>query len=207
MFDTVISIHQLVTGFWHSLPRLLAYVGLFLFAGLTISVSNAADMSGESGQKFSDSRTYRLGSGDVISITVFDEDDLSRLNYRLPDTGLISFPFGEVRALGLSITELETRVIEGLRKGYLLNPRVSVSMMEYRPFFVIGQVNKPGGYPYQVGMTVRKAVALAGGFAPRGSESKIFVVREDDTQNAQSKIDLDGDISPGDTVTVEEGFF
>ncbi|MCX7192183.1 MAG: polysaccharide export protein [Proteobacteria bacterium] len=188
------------------LYRLFAIAGLFILAGLATCAS-AADMSGQIGQKFSDSRTYRLSSGDVISITVFDEEDLSRLNYRLPDTGIISFPFGEVRALGLSISELEMKVIEGLRKGYLKNPRVSVSMMEYSPFFVIGQVNKPGGYPYQVGMTVRKAIALAGGFAPRGSESKVFVVREADTQNTQSKIDLDGDVFAGDTVTVEEGFF
>ena len=109
--------------------------------------------------------------------------------------------------MGLSITELEMQVIDGLRKGYLKNPRVSVSMIEYRPFFVIGKVNKPGGYPFQIGMTVRKAIALAGGFAPRGSDTKLFVVREADTQNTQSKIDLDGDIFPGDTVTVEEGFF
>lgn len=183
------------------------YLSICLFAVLSISVSDAADISGKINQKPLDSRTYRLGSGDVISITVFDEEDLSRLNYRLPDTGLISFPFGEVRALGLSITELESQVIEGLRKGYLKNPRVSVSMIEYRPFFVIGQVNKPGGYPYQVGMTVRKAIALAGGFAPRGSESKIFVVREVDSSSVPSKIDLDGDIFPGDSVTVEEGFF
>lgn len=183
------------------------YIAICLFAALSVSVSSAADISGKSNQKSIDSRTYRLGSGDVISITVFDEEDLSRLNYRLPDTGLISFPFGEVRAMGLSITELETQVIEGLRKGYLKNPRVSVSMIEYRPFFVIGQVNKPGGYPYQIGMTVRKAIALAGGFAPRGSESKIFVVREDDNSSIPSKTDLDGEIFPGDSVTVEEGFF
>lgn len=179
---------------------------LLIFAGIS-AFANAAEHSATSSLKSADSRTYRLGSGDVISITVFDEEDLSRLNYRLPDTGLISFPFGEVGALGLSIAELEARVIEGLRKGYLKNPRVSVSMMEYRPFFVIGQVNKPGGYPYQVGMTVRKAVALAGGFAPRGSESKVFIVREDDARNMQTKIDLDGDVFAGDTVTVEEGFF
>jgi len=179
---------------------------LFALAGLATSVS-AADMSGQLAAGSTDNRTYRLGSGDVINVTVFDEEDLSRLNYRLPDTGLITFPFGEVRALGLPIAALEAKIIEGLRKGYLKNPRVSVSMVEYRPFFVIGQVNKPGGYPYQVGMTVRKAIALAGGFAPRGSESKVFIVREADTQNTQAKIDLDGDVFAGDTVTVEEGFF
>jgi polysaccharide export outer membrane protein len=186
--------------------RVIVSFTLIIFSVLAVP-SSAAGISGESVHKTFDNRTYRLSSGDVINITVFDEEDLSRLNYRLPDTGLITFPFGEVKALGLSISELENQVVEGLRKGYLKNPRVSVSMVEYRPFFVIGQVNKPGGYPFQVGMTVRKAVALAGGFAPRGSESKIFVVREADAQNMQAKINLDGDVFPGDTVTVEEGFF
>ena len=186
--------------------RMFICAVFLLLAGFSIGAS-AATLPDRTEQPSVDNRTYRLGSGDVINITVFDVEDLSRLNYRLPDTCLISFPFGEVRALGLSITELETKIIEGLRKGYLKNPRVSVSMYEYRPFFVIGQVNKPGGYPYQVGMTVRKAIALAGGFAPRGSESKIFIVREADTKNKQAKIDLDGDVFAGDTVTVEEGFF
>jgi polysaccharide export outer membrane protein len=186
--------------------RMLFCAVFLLLAGFATVGSAVADTF-NTVQLSADNRTYRLGSGDVINITVFDEEDLSRLSYRLPDTGLITFPFGEVRALGLSITELETKVIEGLRKGYLKNPRVSVSMIEYRPFFVIGQVNKPGGYPYQVGMTVRKAIALAGGFAPRGSESKIFIVREADMQNRQAKIDLDGEVFAGDSVTVEEGFF
>jgi polysaccharide export outer membrane protein len=193
-------------GFEWRQCRMFFCAVFLLLAGFSTAVS-AATAPDRAVQVSSDNRTYRLGSGDVINITVFDEEDLSRLAYRLPDTGLITFPFGEVKALGLSIAELETVVINGLRKGYLKNPRVSVSMVEYRPFFVIGQVNKPGGYPYQIGMTVRKAIALAGGFAPRGSESKVFVVREADTKNMQAKIDLDGDVYAGDTVTVEEGFF
>jgi len=188
-------------GIASRLYRLIAV--FFVLAGLAGGVS-AADMPA---QASADNRTYRLGSGDVITITVFDEEDLSRLNYRLPDTGLIAFPFGEVSALGLSITELETKIVTGLRKGYLKNPRVSVSMIEYRPFFVIGQVNRPGGFPYQIGMTVRKAIALAGGFAPRGSVSKMFIVREADVHRPESKIDLDADVFAGDTITVEEGFF
>lgn len=150
---------------------------------------------------------YRLGAGDVINISVYGEEDLSRQKYRLSDSGVIMFPFGEVRASGLSVAELENRIVEGLRKGYLVNPRVSVSMDEYRPFFINGLVEHPGAYPYKSGLTVRMAVSIAGGFKERASQSDIFVQRESDTQHAQAKIDLDGTVFPGDTVTVEESFF
>ena len=178
---------------------------VFFSLALTASASFAAGVSGVADN--SGYKGYRLGAGDVIDISVYGEEDLSRQKYRIPDSGVISFPFGEVRALGLSLVELETRIANGLRGGYLVNPRVSVSMDEYRPFFINGQVANPGAYPYQPDLTVRKAVSLAGGFKERASESKIFVVREKDEKHEQSKIDLDGAVYPGDTVTVEESFF
>lgn len=164
-------------------------------------------MSDQPAQKAGEGRLYRLGAGDVINISVYGEEDLSRQKYRLPDSGVITFPFGEVGALGLTLVELEGKIADGLRGGYLINPRVSVSMDEYRPFFISGQVDKPGAYPYKPGLTVRMAVSIAGGFKERASMSKIFVVREADTLHAQSKIGLDGAVFPGDTVTVEESFF
>lgn len=186
---------------------LVALFGFTLFAGLASSISQAADMADQVAQKTDGSNAYRLGPGDLINILVYGEEDLSRLKYRLPDSGLIMFPFGEVRALGLSIAELEARIADGLRAGYLINPRVSVSMEEYRPFFINGQVFKPGAYPYQAGLTVRMAVSIAGGFKERASVSSIFVQRENDAEHTQAKIGLDGVIFPGDTVTVEESFF
>jgi polysaccharide export outer membrane protein len=176
-------------------------------AGLNFPVAMAADLSIKEKSAVSEGEGYRLGAGDVINIAVYGEEDLSRHAYRLPDSGLITFPFGEVRALGLSLIELERRVADGLRGGYLINPRVSVSIEAYRPFFINGQVASSGAYPYQPGMSVRKAVALAGGLKERASESKIFVMRETDTEHKQTKITMDGPVFPGDTVTVEESFF
>lgn len=187
------------------LQMLLVLFGLM--AGLWVSVTNAADLSDRAESAAIDSQGYRLGTGDVINISIYGEDDLSRQNYRLPDSGLITFPFGEVRALGLSLIELESRIADGLRGGYLINPRVSVSMEAYRPFFINGQVNNPGAYPFQPGMSVRKAVALAGGLKERASESKIFVIKETDSEHKQTKISMDGPVFPGDTITVEESFF
>lgn len=178
-------------------------VCLGLLAGS--SVLFAEEMGGAA--KSDSTNGYRLGAGDVINISVYGEEDLSRHAYRLPDSGLITFPFGEVKASGLSLLELETRIADGFRGGYLLNPRVSVSMEIYRPFFITGQVANPGAYPYQPGMTVRKAVSLAGGLKERASESKIFLIKDTESEHKQIKIKMDELVFPGDTVTVEESFF
>ena len=151
---------------------------------------------------------YRLSSGDVISITVFGEDDLKKEKTRLTDAGTISYPvLGEIEVRGKTVGELETLIADGLRGRYLVNPRVSVTIDEYRPFFINGQIGKSGNYPYQPGLTVRKAVTIAGGFNERASQSKIFVVRDDDPTHTPTKVGLDAPIHPGDTITVEESFF
>ena len=186
---------------------LLFFRNVLFFLGMSLSQVYAVDAAEQGQARAFDSRAYRLGAGDVINISVYGEEDLSRQKFRLPDSGVIMFPFGEVRALGLSIAELEIRIADGLRGGYLLNPRVSVSIEEYRPFFISGQVAVPGAYPYKSGLTVRMAVSIAGGFKERASESKIFVVRETDPLHTLSKIGLDGEVFPGDAVTVEESFF
>ena len=109
--------------------------------------------------------TYRLAAGDVITIRVLGEDDLSKEKIRLTDAGSVSYPaLGEVKVLGLTTGDLERIVTSGLKGRYLVNPKVSVQIEEYRPFYINGMVDKPGGYPYQPGLTVRKAASLAGGF-------------------------------------------
>ena len=151
---------------------------------------------------------YRLGTGDVISITVFGEDDLKKEKIRLTDAGTVSYPvLGELPVRGKTVGDLEKVITEGLRGRYLVNPRVSVSIDEYRPFFINGQVSNSGKFPYQPGLTVRKAATIAGGFKERASLSKIFVVREGDTTNTPVKVDLNTPIYPGDMITVEESFF
>lgn len=151
---------------------------------------------------------YQLGSGDVITIVVFGEEDLKREKIRLTDAGTISYPvLGELRVLGLTVGELEKIITDGLRGRYLVNPRVSVSVDEYRPFFISGQVERGGSYPFQPGLTVRKAVSIAGGFKERASKEKIFVVHDKHKDEKPIKVDLDTAILPGDTITVEESFF
>jgi len=152
--------------------------------------------------------SYRLGAGDVVNIRVFGEDDLSKEKIRLTDAGTVPYPvLGELRVLGMTVGDLERLITEGLKGRYLVNPRVSVQIDEYRPFYVNGMVDKPGGYPYQPGLTVRKAASLAGGFKERASSSKMYVIREGDKTQTPVKVDLNTLIGPGDILTIEESFF
>lgn len=152
--------------------------------------------------------TYKLAAGDVITVRVFGEDDLSREKIRLSDAGTIPYPvLGEVRALGLTIGEIERSITIGLGGRYLVNPRVSVTIEEYRPFYINGMVEKPGGYPFQPGLTVLKASSLAGGFKERASFSKISIIRENDPKGRPQKAEINTPVNPGDTIFIEESFF
>ncbi len=152
--------------------------------------------------------TYRMGTGDVISIRVFGEPDLSISNVRLSEVGTVFLPtLGETKVGGLTLTEVERAVADRLRGRILVNPRVSVSVEQYRPFFINGMVRSPGAYPYQPGLTVRKASSLAGGLHERASLRKIFVIRADDPSQKQERIGIDSVVFPGDIVTIEESFF
>jgi polysaccharide biosynthesis/export protein VpsN len=152
--------------------------------------------------------TYRLNSGDVISIRVFGEDDFNREKIRLTDAGTVSFPvLGEIPMLGRTVGEIEKLITDRLKGRYLVNPRVSVWIDEYRSYFVNGMVEKPGAYPFQPGLNVRKAVSIAGGFKERASVNKIFIVRDKDAAHQPTKVDLNADVGPGDIITVEESFF
>ena len=152
--------------------------------------------------------SYRLGAGDVVNIRVFGEDDLSKEKIKLTDAGTVPYPvLGELRVLGMTVGDLERLITDGLKGRYLVNPRVSVQIDEYRPFYVNGMVEKPGGYPYQPGLTVRKAASLAGGFKERASSSKMYVIREGDSSHKPIKVDLNTEVGPGDILTIEESFF
>jgi len=152
---------------------------------------------------------YRLGSGDSIKISVYEEPELG-LEVRLSDAATISYPFlGEIQVSGLTVGKLEAKITDGLKGDYLVNPNVSVSVVEYRQFYIHGEVEAPGGFPYVPGLTLRKAIALAGGFTERASRSKMYVIQDGivNTSERSRQIDLDERLSPGDIVTIEQSFF
>lgn len=179
--------------------RLIACLGLVLL--MVIAGPVAA-------QDAAVAERYQLGSGDVISISVFGEEDLSFEKIRLSDAATVPYPFlGEVRAQGRTPSELEDLITEGLSDGYLINPRVTVNVLDYRQFYVNGAVSSPGGFSFQPGMTVRKAIALAGGKTDRASNSKMFVNRDGDPEGEQRAVSIDDRLQPGDILTIEESFF
>jgi polysaccharide export outer membrane protein len=177
----------------------------FIFAVLMVLVLPAAAhaQAGDTANS-----NYRLGAGDVITIQVLGEDDLKRERIRLSDAATLSFPIlGELRLSGKTVGELERLIGDGLRGRYLVNPQVNVTINEYRSFYINGQVEKPGGYPYIPGLTIIKAISLAGGFKERASKDKIFIIRETDPGQKRERAGLNVPVEPGDIVTVEESFF
>jgi polysaccharide export outer membrane protein len=150
--------------------------------------------------------THKLAAGDVID-PCLRRGRFSR-ERSTSDAGTIPYPaLGELKALGLTIGELERTITKGLKAGYLVNPRVSVQIEEYRPFFINGMVERPGSYPFQPGLTVFKASTLAGGFKERASFGKISIIREGNVKAGAQKADLDTPVYPGDTVFIDESFF
>ena len=116
---------------------------------------------------------YRLGIGDIISIRVYGgEEEMRFERVRLNDRDALTLPFGRFQAYGQTTRELEAAILKSVQGRLLVNPRVWVNIDEYRPFFVQGQVARPGAYPYQPGLNVIRAVTIAGGFRERAVHAR-----------------------------------
>jgi polysaccharide export outer membrane protein len=150
---------------------------------------------------------YALDQGDKISIQVFDEPDLT-MDAQIGASGVINYSYlGDIQVAGKTAQELEAQITKLLRDGYLVNPSVNVTINEYRPFYINGEVRSPGGYPYQPGLTLEKAIALAGGLTDRASRRKMYLLRAGSPEQQQSKAKMLTKVSPGDIITIKEGFF
>jgi polysaccharide export outer membrane protein len=150
---------------------------------------------------------YRLGTGDKVRVTVYDETDLSG-EFEVDATGYVRLPLiGQVKAGGRTAYQLESAVEQSLMDGYLKSPRVSVEVTTYRPFYIIGQVNKPGQYPYTNNMSALDAVGVAGGFTDRAVESTLYIRHEGETKEAEVPADETVKIRPGDVVRVDQTAF
>lgn len=159
-------------------------------------------------QTQSDSDDYTLNAGDSVRIHVYGEDDLSFFELLVGQNGRISYPFlGELTVSGKTASQLQAELIAGLKPDYLIDPRVSVSVVKYRPFFVNGEVRNPGGVGFQPGLTLRKAISLAGGFTERANKKQALVISDSDPQRREQKVELDYKVQPGDIITVQDTFF
>lgn len=154
-----------------------------------------------------DLSAYRLGIGDKVRIDVFGEPDLS-LETTVDPTGRISYPLlGSLNAMRSTARELQDTITQGLAGGFLINPDVRVTVVQYRAFYVTGQVQRAGAYPYVVGLNVEKALALAGGLTNLASTRRIYLLHEDQPSDRRSRVGLDALVLPGDTLMVEESLF
>lgn len=150
---------------------------------------------------------YTLGTGDRVRVTVFGELDLSG-EFEIDATGKISMPLvGDVKIAGLQLRAAEGAIAQMLSQGYLANPRVNVEVMNYRPFYIIGEVNQPGSYPFVNGMSVLTAVAMAGGYTYRARESRVVITRANDPQRHEASAGPDTPVLPGDIIRVPERLF
>jgi protein involved in polysaccharide export with SLBB domain len=144
-----------------------------------------------------DASVYRLDGGDAVRIEVL-----------IDPSGYINYPFlGKVQAARLTVRELEARIRDGLRAGYLINPDVRVGLARYRPVYIGGQVRAPGVYPYALGLNVERALTLAGGVTAFGTTNRIFIQRHGTRDDARSRVELDTPVRPGDYIIVEERLF
>jgi polysaccharide export outer membrane protein len=150
---------------------------------------------------------YTLGTGDQLRVIVFGEADLSG-QFGVDDSGHIRLPLiGQVMASGRTVHQFEADVAAKLAQGYLKDPRVSIEIINYRPFSIIGEVNKPGEYPFATGMNVLNAVALAGGFTYRAREGEVFVRHGGSTEEEEVEVGAEAKVQPGDIIRVKERFF
>ena len=178
--------------------RLLAF--LILIFAIFGSAAQAASAQGAGA-----TTAYRLGSGDKIKVTVFGHVDMSG-EFSVAGNGSVSLPFiGSVKAGGMTINELEHAIVSRLTPDYLINPRVSVEVLNFRPFDIIGEVTKPGSYPYRSGMTVINAIAMAGGFTYRAKENEFRIKRASSGKTEPAKRNTA--VYPGDVIEILERWF
>lgn len=150
---------------------------------------------------------YRLGAGDVIQVQVYGEEDLS-MELPVTEQGRVDYAFvGQFELLGKTVAEVKNELHQRLLGDYLIDPQVSVTVARYRDFYIRGEVARTGGFQWEPGMTVRKALTLAGGLRERASRSKWFLLPEGSSENDRRRVSEDDLIGPGDTLTVEQSFF
>ena len=177
-------------------PTILLFLLLFFFVANPLTAEETVPSGG-----------YQLGPGDKLVISVFNQEDLTG-EYAINGAGRFFMPFiGNVDAKGLTITELTDLIVNKLKPDYLVNPRVSIEVLNFRPFYIIGEVNAPNSYPYVEGMTYLNAVAIAGGYTYRAKKGYAMVRRNEDQDGKEQKVDMTSKVMAGDIIRIVERMF
>lgn len=150
---------------------------------------------------------YVLGSGDKIRVITFGEEQLTG-EFFVGAEGKVALPLvGEIPAGGRTVRQFQESMETALKDGYIKEPRVSVEVLNYRPFYILGEVKAPGTYPYTSGLTVLNAVATAEGFTYRADSKKVFIKRANEANEQAFPLTTTTPVAPGDTIRIGERFF
>ena len=189
-------------------------VGLFMMASIGLGATAPAAAQGTAPTAVATASAvstapsdYRLGVADKVRILVYNEPNLSG-EFNVNANGSLSFPLiGEIQATGRTATEIGNEIVKRLTDGYIKDPQVSIDILTFRPFYILGEVNKPGEYPYETGLTVGKAVATANGYTYRADKKRVYVKRIGEDKETRYPMSSDTLVSPGDTIRIGERYF
>lgn len=201
----ICSIQKSMTGFRAMVFSFAAALALGACAGAPPAVHVPTKTAIEGSASFSES--YRLGAGDKLRVNVYGEEDLSG-EYLVGSEGDVSLPLiGEIAAGNMTLTDLQEAIGEKLRAGYIKEPRVSVEITNYRPFYIFGEVKEGGEFPYQAGMSVLNAIAMAGGYSYRANMRNVYITHKGASAELRYPANQETIVMPGDVIRISERFF
>lgn len=188
--------------------RICVFLGFIaLWAGFGLSITASAQSVDSENANISGISEYRLGVNDKVRVIVFNEPTLSG-EFIVNDGGYLSLPLiGEVQAANRSLREVSGEVEQKFSDGYLVSPKISIDILTYRPYFILGEVKKPGEYPYITDVTVTIAVARAEGFTYRANKKKVFIKHIGEPDEEFVPITPNLKVQPGDTIRIGERYF
>ena len=176
---------------------------LLLCLGLLLSLDMGACLASSSPVQ----QSYRLGSNDLVHIQVYGEDDLN-IESKIDGDGNIQYPLlGVLSVAGKTVRELQDDLTARLAAGYIRNPKVTVYVVRHRNIYVSGEVKTAGAYPYEEGLTVHKAITMAGGFTDKASTNRAKVIRTIEGKDHSIAVDLDAMVQPDDILVIPRSFF
>ena len=188
-----------------SVHLLLFVLAVLAIAGISAGFSVRA--SAQTPPSAASAERYVLGPNDRIRLKVYGEPDITG-EYEISSGGQVSIPLaGHIKAAGATTPQLERSIAAALAKGIVRDPRVNVEIVQYRPYYILGEVKKSGEYPYRLGLTVMDAVASAGGFTYRANESKVYLRRSGAGTEETYALDAPVPIFPGDNIRIPERYF
>lgn len=193
-------------------PMRKAIAAIVSLGLVVLAACASGPMQGSAEQAAADAGTagitgYRLGAGDEIKVTVFGEPDLSG-PFVVDGEGQITMSLvGQVQVAKLTLAEASNQLQTRLKDGWLRDPKVTMELVKGRPYYILGEVNKPGEYPFVSGLTVMNAIASAGDFTYRADKQRVLIKRADSPVESEIVLTPTTAVQPGDTIRVRERFF